>query len=193
MSDTDILNRQFRPEFRRERRLQQIPPPKPPPLPDPGQVAATTAENYQKVADKAARLLAEAIRLAIVRRVPIDPAATEVSTAAQRQDPTSQGQFITFDLYQRSYTYLQQEQQALSVEVLDSLTGDPVADHQAITKHIRRVTDNLTEEAAALLGNQVVILFVLKLLQLGYDSIEGGQQSATKAPPALEVPVIALN
>jgi hypothetical protein len=73
------------------------------------------------------------------------------------------------------------------------MTGDPVADHKQITTKIRTITDDLSEAAASLLGNQLVTLFILKLLQLGYDAIEGGQQSATKAPPSLELPVIALN
>jgi len=193
MPDTDILSRDFRPEFRRERKLHQTPPSRPPPPPDAGQATATLAENYRHVAAKAGRLLDEVSRLAIVRRVPIDAEATAVQAATQRQDPASQGQFITFDLYQRSAVYLQQSQRTLPVEILDAMTGDPVADHKQITTQIRKVADNLTDAAAGLLGNQLVTLFVLKLLQLGYDSIEGGQQSATKAPPALEIPVIALN
>ena len=193
MPDSDILNRQFRPEFRRERKLHQTPPSRPPPAPDAGQAVTTLAENYRHVAEKAGRILSEASKLAIVRRVPVDAEATTVQAATQRQDPTSQGQFITFDLYQRSTVYLQQTQRVLPVEILDSLTGDPIADHQRITSTIRSITDDISEAAASLLGNQLVTLFVLKLLQLGYDSVEGGQQSATKQPSAVELPIIAAN
>lgn len=194
MPDVDALTKQFNPFFRRDRMLQQEPASGTPQSAPPDTVTRTQTvrENFTKVETKARGILDEAERLAVTRSIPVPTDATTVRAAVQRQDPESQGLRITFDLYRKAYDYIQREGQALPLSVLDELNGDPATDRVRVARRIREITDDITVEAAELLGDQIVTLFVLKLLQLGMDSLSDGAQSATKAPPGLELPVIAL-
>lgn len=194
MAEVNQLTKTFAPKYLRDRRLNQTPV-----SPPPSEVPTDTTpeiqqirNNYAAVAGKAERLLTEAAQLAIVRRVPVDSDATEVRGAVQRQDEASQGLFITFDLYRTAYEYLQRESRALPLSVLDVMTGDFSTDRLRVARMIREHTDDLTAEAAQLIGDQIVTLFILKLLLLGYDAASTGAQTGTKQPSTVELPIIAI-
>jgi hypothetical protein len=193
MPEVDLLDRRFDPRFFRERRLSTDPPGGVPQPVDVDTAPAVVAlrENYRKVATKAEKILGEAVRLATVRRIPVED-SPEIAAAVTRQDPDSQGKFISFDLYRRAYEYLQAREHALPIEILDELHGDPTTDRRRISRQLRVTVDGISVEAADLLGDQIVTLFVLKLLQLGMDAMSDGAQSATKQPSGTEAAVIAL-
>lgn len=193
MPQVDLLKRRFEQRFFRERELtldaaEGIEATQPQ---DTRPEAREIAQNYSDVADKAEAILNETVQLAIVRRVPVID-APEVASAVIRQDPESNGEFITFDLYRKAYEYQQREGTALPVEVLDELTGDVVTDRRRTARRLRELVDDISTEAAELLGDQIVTLFVLKLLQLGMDAISDGAQTATKQPSGAEVGVVAF-
>lgn len=192
MPEVDLLDQRFDPRFFRERRLSTDPPGGvvQPPDVDTAPAVVELRKNYRKVATKAEKILDEAVRLAITRRIPVTD-APDIEAAVARQDPDSQGQFISFDLYRRAYEYLQAREHALPLEILDELHGDPTTDRRRVSRRIRESVDDLTTEAADLLGDQIVTLFVLKLLQYGMDALGDGAQSATKQPSTAELPVVA--
>jgi hypothetical protein len=185
----------FQPEFRRDRELsQQARVPTEQRLQeDTGPVVGTIAANLEKVGNKAETILNEAKRLALVRRIPVPESATEVRAAVERQDPDSQGLFITFELYRSAYEYTQQQDNALPPQILDGLTGDPLTDSQTIRKTLLQRVEGINAEQAALLGNQILILYVLKLLQKGPDAVDTVEHTAGKQPPGTEVPALLKN
>lgn len=195
MPDIDKLTREPNLEFRRDRRIELSAAGSPPAQPkkDARPRIAKQRQNFIDVSDKALSILAAASKLAITRSVPVPDDATDVRAAVLRQDEASGGIRITFDLYRRSLDYLRRERNALPPTILDDLTGDLVTDQKRLSIRIKAETEGVDEETARLLASQIVILVVLKLLQLGVDSIEGGVQSATKQPSGTEVAIIAAN
>lgn len=190
MGKAGQLTREFDPKFRRDRRLEQEPPPA---VPSTKPVDTTPEireirDNYQKVAKKAQMIQQEAFKLAIVRNIPVPNTAPDVQVAVRRQDESSGGLFITFDLYRKSYEYLQRQSRVLNIGDLDSLTGDFSTDSRLIQSRVRERVDNITAETAQLLGDQILILFTLHMLMLGQNSSETAKQTAPKLYPGSEQP-----
>jgi hypothetical protein len=193
MSVNSFLGR-FDPKFRRERELVQSAPTRTPrQTEDPVPAIEAMSDNFMKVGDKAEKILAEAHRLSLVRRIPVPESAEDVRAAVERQDPDSVGLFITFELYRTAYEYLQRSANSLPPEILDEMTGDPLTDSKTIKNKILQNVEGITADQAALLGNQILILFVLKLLQKGTDSVDTVEHTAGKQPPGTEVPALLKN
>lgn len=193
----DVKNLTERPDikFRRERefKLTAEGSPDPQPAVDRREEVKTLQQNFIDVSTKARKIHAEASKLAITRSIPVPERARDVRAAVLRQDEPSGGIRITFDLYQRSIDYLRRERNALPPTILDELTGDFVTDQKHLTTRIREITEDVGEDLARLLGSQIIILFILKLLQLGMDAVEGGAQSATKEPKGAAIGVVVAN
>jgi hypothetical protein len=196
MPDVNELNRRVKIDFFRERQLE---------LENVGQVTAEAAadnsaeveelaNNYKKVANKGRTIRAELVRLAITRRVPVPPAAREVRAAVMRQDPNApDGAFITFELYEKSLSYVRHITKTLPPEILDGLTGDPLTDTRNLTESILSSLEGIARDQAAQIASQVIILFMLKMLQKGTDALDTAEQTSVKAPPATEVPSVVKN
>jgi hypothetical protein len=150
-------------------------------------------KRFIDVSNKARKIHEEASKLAITRSVPVSQDARNVRAAVLRQDDPSGGIRISFDLYQTSIDYLRRERNALNPAILDELSGDFVTDQKKISARIKQTTEDIGEEFAQLLGSQIIVLAVLKLLQLGTDSVSAGLQDATKEPKSAEIPVIVAN
>ena len=193
MPDVDILLQKLELQRSRDRRLTQQNRGSEPPAQeaDNNDAIAELAKNFGNVAAKGRRIRDRARGLAVIRRVPVPADALEVRAAVRRRAPDSDGSFITFDLYSTALANLRRRRSALSPEILDELTGDPLTDAKRIATRLTATVEDLTTNQAQLIGSQILILFVLKLLQLGMDSLSDGAQSATKQPSGAEIPIIA--
>jgi hypothetical protein len=190
--DFETLSRDPQFQLFRERRLRQDNAGAPPSQKENDNSAEVRemADNYTKVADKADQVLAEASRIAIIRRIPVPEREAEVRAAVRRQDEASGGLYIDFTLYRTAVNYARQGRAQLPASILDGLTGEPAADHKHIHTTLREVSDGIDRSQAELIGSQIVILFMLKLLQLGMDALSDGAQSATKQPSGSELAII---
>lgn|SRR3990167_4412229 len=193
MPDVKSLN--TKPSFQRfrERRLtlENKGPERAPTIVETDARTSELITNFEKVNTKAKTILAEARKLAITRNVPVDPRDLDVRAAVVRQDPGSSGAFISFDLYERSIRYITKQREVLPAEVLDDLTGDLTADSHRVHTRLLSELEDITLDEAELLGSQILILFILKLLQMGLDNLDTGKQTGGKAPYGVEIASIA--
>lgn len=175
----------------RPRRLlgdgRSAPLPEAPPKPE--EEASEVFLELETTRGKADDLLASIKRALLTLSVPVREEDSDVRAAVERKDPPSQGRFITFELYERALEFEADSFELEPGELAPLLTGHRYTD----AKHLQALSvskgTKLSAKDVALMLSQIMHLYVLQLMQMGFQAMESEKQTATKIiPPASEVP-----
>ncbi len=120
--------------------------------------------SYKRVSDKANIILKAAEKVASKYTIPVPIESIEIRQAVIRQDPESNGDYITFALFVKMIEKIEQQAKRVDYAVIDTrVKGDENANQRKIAQKLNSDFDGLDDSLLALLsvGSGILILFLI--------------------------------
>jgi len=184
---TDDLFRKPDIKFRRKRRLKAPadgPLPKPPPKAE--QIVLEAIEASEQVRDKAVALEDLITKSIATLTIPVTAAAVDTRKAVDRRDPLSKGEYITFELYMRALAAIEAARTVDPSEVRPTFTFHSETDSKNLSQLVLSKKSKLSKQDNIFMQSQAMYLYILQMMQSGFQALEAQKQTSTKFPPGTD-------
>lgn len=119
--------------------------------------------SYEKTSDKANIILTQAEKVAEKYTIPVPVESTEVRQAVIRQEESGDGSVITFDLFKRMLSIVEDMATNVSYDIIDTaVLSDPNANSRIIRQKLDSRLDGEDEILALLMvGSEILTLYLI--------------------------------